>query len=81
MEADTLKATDTKRQRGMSTPKESHDSCFGNGITNRREKTGEALSTNSIILPKGHDKKVKVAAELRVSLDFEVSKKPEGKET
>ncbi len=75
LEAYTLKATDTKRQRGMSTPDQSHDNSFGNGITNRREKTREVLSTKSIMLPRGHDNKVKVAAELRVSLNFEVSKK------
>ena len=74
LDAYTLKATKALRQRGMSTPNQSHDSSFGNGITYRREKIREVLCSNSIMLPRGHDDKVKVATELRVSLHVDVSK-------
>ncbi len=60
LDADTLKATKTKRQSGMATPNQSHESSFGNGIDNRREKTREVLSTNSIMLSRVHDDNLKV---------------------
>ncbi len=61
LDADTLKAPKAKRQRGMSTSNQAHDSSFGNGITDRREKIREVLCANSIMLPRGHDDKVKLS--------------------
>ncbi len=65
LDADTLKAMKVKRQRGVSTHNQSHD---------RRAKTREIWSAMSIMLLKGHDDKVKVTAELRLSFHFEFRK-------
>ncbi len=79
LEVDRLIATNAERHRCMSTPNQSRDSGFGIGITSRREKTRKVLGTNSIILSRRHANRGKVAAELRITLHFEVSKK--GQET